>query len=334
MAPGMAVSSSITFYPDSLGDYCDQLHVETEGGSYIVQVVSTRDTPILNLPAVLNVGASLVGDAIRVAFQCLNTGGAGKFALFTKEFFHEANPVETQTVDWFCQTPIRAKPLTIYPVTFQLSRNQSVDLNVEYLPKQLEQNRLELVLISDNKQTWYFSVLAESRFVNISISEINTVALMNGASSDNSITDSAMNSSVSKDVSFEKCYVGSDNTQQVVVSNDTGLILEYEWVWVPAHTATKNLTKTARNKLEERIKADEENNIAQTILEDNVHFADDHMDSVGDAEIWRRNDESNNNNDRDEAADGARAASPSNIRTPEIRTGASSVYSSAYFLSI
>jgi len=38
VAPGMAVISFITFYPDSLGDFNDILRVETEGGSYQVTI--------------------------------------------------------------------------------------------------------------------------------------------------------------------------------------------------------------------------------------------------------------------------------------------------------
>ena len=85
IAPGMVVSAIITFMPQSLGDYEDRLVVQSEGGSYSVPIKAHREAPKLSLPSIINVGACLVGDAVRIALDCSNTGGPGRFRLLSLE---------------------------------------------------------------------------------------------------------------------------------------------------------------------------------------------------------------------------------------------------------
>ena len=87
VAPGISVTAVLTFTPDSLGDFNDQLEVETEGGSYTVPIIAHRDPPCLSLPSLLDVGACLVGDASRIAFSCTNTGGLGRFRLIDSALY-------------------------------------------------------------------------------------------------------------------------------------------------------------------------------------------------------------------------------------------------------
>ena len=57
------------------GDFADFIRVETEGGSYQVPVIAQREPPQLDIPSVLDMGACLVGDAMRVGITVTNTGG-------------------------------------------------------------------------------------------------------------------------------------------------------------------------------------------------------------------------------------------------------------------
>ena len=75
VAAGIPVRTEITFYPNSLGDFADFIRVETEGGSYQVPVIAQREPPQLDIPSVLDLGACLVGDAMRVGITVTNTGG-------------------------------------------------------------------------------------------------------------------------------------------------------------------------------------------------------------------------------------------------------------------
>ena len=65
-APGMSITTTITFMPESLGDASDSITVETEGGNFSVPIIAHRDGPRLSLPPILGLGSCMVGDAMRV----------------------------------------------------------------------------------------------------------------------------------------------------------------------------------------------------------------------------------------------------------------------------
>lgn len=52
----MHVRTEVSFYPDSLGDYSDNITVETEGGSFSIPLIARRDPPQLNIPSTLDIG--------------------------------------------------------------------------------------------------------------------------------------------------------------------------------------------------------------------------------------------------------------------------------------
>ena len=118
VAAGIPVRTEITFYPNSLGDFADFIRVETEGGSYQVPVIAQREPPQLDIPSVLDMGACLVGDAMRVGITVTNTGGRGRFRLLIPDHY----PDTPEDIDWATHGCIRMEPFTVYPVEFSLTR--------------------------------------------------------------------------------------------------------------------------------------------------------------------------------------------------------------------
>ena len=160
VAPGIEISATIYFSPSSLQELNDNLQIETEGGSYSVQIIASRELPILNLPSRFNFGVCLVGDASRVVMNVHNSGGFGKFKMLKEESYDpNLNFDEIASKD-----SLRISPFTFYPVEFQLGRNESLGLNIEYVPLQLEDSSVNMVIISDIKQVWKFQLYASSRF--------------------------------------------------------------------------------------------------------------------------------------------------------------------------
>jgi hypothetical protein len=238
IAPGMCVTTQVTFLPDSLGDYSEVIKVETEGGSYTVPVTAQRESPCLNIPSVIEVGGCLVGDASRVVFKCFNSGGVGKYRILHPDNYPRV-PVD---FDWEGMGCVRVPPFTVYPIEFTLRRNESIDITVEYVPRSLGNHEESLFLLCDNSQVQELLIRGSSRQVDVAIVEVNQV------------TVDDKDPQLKRHIYFDNVCVGAEQTQQIIVSNATRMPIEYEWVWLNMNTS--NLRKAALEKISAREEKD------------------------------------------------------------------------------
>lgn len=233
VAPGMCITTVVTFSPDSMGDYSCSVCCETEGGKFDIPLIAEREAPQLSIPSVLNVGGCLVGDATRVMITCHNTGGSGRFRLLRPQDY----PNVPTDINWDTMGCMRLRPFTIYPVQFALGRDESINITIEYVPLTTGEHVRDFVMLCDNCQVRTFSVKGESKQINVNISEINQVPV-----DPHDVT-------VKKELYFDPVYVGSHSQQEVSVCNTTGIPLEYEWVWVPHDTKEKDMTRVGQEKI-------------------------------------------------------------------------------------
>lgn len=238
IAPGMSVTTTITFIPDTLLDLNDELIVETEGGNYAVPIIAYRDNPIFNIPTVVDIGFCFVGDAIRVAIPCLNSGGPGKFTVLKPEQY----PDIPTDIDWEREGCQRFPPFTIYPVEISLQRNEVIDVNIEYLPLKLGSYEQEFILLGENGAITRHLIKAMCTQIDIKIAEVNTQHVDN------------LNTLIAKDLFFESANIGSENNQEIVIANDSGIPIEFEWVWIDMHV--KDILKVGKQKIAERLRAE------------------------------------------------------------------------------
>ena len=251
VAPGMYVSTTLKFCPQSLGDYSDAIRVETESGSSIVNIIAQREPPQLSIPSLLDIGACFIGDANHVVFKCTNTGGAGKFNL------QLCDASDAQRAE----ACLRLPPFTVYPTDFTLYRNDSVDINIEFIPLSIGSFERSFEVLCDNGQVRKFSIKGVGREITVTQVEVNAVEL-----------DTA-DPKIFGDMYFASTDIGSERTQHVQIVNDSGLPVEYEWVFVEPHV--KDLHKAGQRKILLRQKADEErlNGEIRDDYENNEEFA-------------------------------------------------------------
>eukprot|EP00605_Chrysophyceae_sp_TOSAG23-4_P000478 GSChrysophyteH1.ASY1.ANO1.537.1 assembled CDS len=216
-APGMSVTSVITFFPETLAEAEDMVLVETEAGSYSIPIVARRDSPKLSMPPQLNVGTCLVGDALRVQIYCQNVGGYGQFRVVREEDYD----VENARIINRC---IRMNPFTIYPCRFDLDKMQSVTFIVEFVPLELQSPsrpfQHKFYILSDSQSVFEYTLIGSSRQIDCYVSEINSSPF------------DQRNQQIRRELFFEAANIGVEQSQQIVVTNDTGLPVEYEWVWI------------------------------------------------------------------------------------------------------
>lgn len=218
IAPGICVSCTLTFIPEAIGDFEDTISVETEGGSTSVQIIARREPPQLSISSTINAGTCLVGDASRSAFVCSNLGGTGRFTLMLDKE-SPLNEEELQT-----HQCLRLAPFTIYPIDFSLSKGDTIELVFEFVPLEIGNFSKMFYIRCDNGQIRQFTVNAIGKQLNISSVEIN------GISFDDK------NPSVYRELYFHDIHANSEKTNQLTVCNDTGIPIEYEWVWMEGKT--------------------------------------------------------------------------------------------------
>eukprot|EP01036_Dinobryon_divergens_P019357 gene19357-26415_t len=147
-------------------------------------------------------------------------------------------------MDWSTMGCVRIPPFTIYPVEFTLRRNQSIDLNIDFVPLTIGEQSRSFVALCDNLQSRTFTLRAMSKQVSISIIEINSRRV------------DPLNTKVVRDLVFAPAFIGSETEQKVIISNETGLALEYEWVWIEPRT--RDLRKSGQAQLSERAREEVE----------------------------------------------------------------------------
>ncbi len=220
VAPGMSVSCILSFVPNALGDFEDFISVDTEAGSTKVIIKAQREPPNLSIPTCINLGYCLVGDAQRSAFGCMNTGGMGRFTIIEKP--SDCNFIDNNYDGNRC---LRIAPFTIYPTQFDLNKGESIELIFEFVPLELGVATRTFVIYCDNGQIREFTVQGTAKEINVSLIEINKVGF------------DEKDNSVYHDLYFNEVCLGSEMSQQIMVANDTGISVEYEWVWLDADDA-------------------------------------------------------------------------------------------------
>jgi hypothetical protein len=132
---------------------------------------------------------------------------------------------------------IRTPPFTVYPSYFSLKKGESVELTIEFVPLTLGNLTADFYMVCDNRQVRSFSLRACSRQIDISVVEINNTRY------DRKITDLA------SDLYFSGVTVQTEKTQQLVLCNDTGIPIEFEWVWIQSCVGTEHTQAEARKVL-------------------------------------------------------------------------------------
>ena len=132
---------------------------------------------------------------------------------------------------------VRTPPFTIYPSLFTLNQGETLDLIIEFLPLTLGSHTCELYMICDNLQIRLFNIKASSRQVDISVVEINNTRY------DRKITD------LESDLYFSAVTVQTEKTQHIVICNDTGMPVEYEWIWLSDRVDHENKAEQAKQAL-------------------------------------------------------------------------------------
>jgi hypothetical protein len=259
IAPGMSVSCTLTFTPETLGDFEEYITVNTEAGNTSVKIIAQREPPNLDLPTDINLGYTLVGDAQRSVILVTNTGGFGNFKVIENMDIDECDNYDLNTLNPHC---LRIPPFTVYPSEFALAKGQSIELNFEFLPLTLGKLNRTYQIQCDNGTVKNYQVIATSKEIHLSTVELNNVHFND------------QDTMIYRDLYFNNVTSGSEMVQKISVVNDTGISVEYEWVWVDTSLHYKDWNHIGQDLIVKR----EKNQRPLTVLdtdEDGIHLDGD-----------------------------------------------------------
>ena len=218
LAPGLSASLSIKFVPKAPIDYNDCVVVESEGGSFEVPLIVIRSGPQLAIASCIDVGKCLIGDALRLEVPVFNSGGRGRYILGNDEVM-ALSCFDESEFQRRLKGSQRSPPFTLYPSSFELANNQSLSLVVEYVPISLGRHSQSFHVLLDNMESREFTIQGECRTIEVSLSEINGIPL-----------DSE--SKINTELYLSPTVVGEQSSLQIGVRNDSGIAIEYEWVFL------------------------------------------------------------------------------------------------------
>lgn len=242
VAPGMHVQLRLRFAPDSRADYKDAMRIiyECAGGvggvsgsaELTVPLSARRTPPELSIPLVLRAQNTLVGAYSVTPLVCRNTGGKARFWLLTEDAWarYEASngasaacfvrdQSERSDVSLDRTEQLTVGPFTLSPNEMELATDESVTLQLQYVPSCVGEQRSKFVMVCDNCLVRVFQVAGRGCQVELAITSVN----------DKQIDASIVLMGPLDHVVFGPVAVNACAQQRLVVTNDTPIALEYEW---------------------------------------------------------------------------------------------------------
>ena len=234
IAPGMTSQISITFLPDSYGDYLDRIKVMSEDGkSFFIPLKGSRPPPILSLPSLLDCGNCLSGGELEISFDCINSGGGAYFAFSGDGTWFDPSCVSVS------ENLLKLDNFTLSPTVFELQKDTSLSVNVKFSPNQDTEFREQIFLHCSNKTTVPFELSGEGHTPHVNIVTLNRAVMTEYTLKESSLDENGikMTSQVCK---CDPVSLGHSSNLEVTIENTKPIQLDIQWVFMlPENTLTK-----------------------------------------------------------------------------------------------
>eukprot|EP00163_Fabomonas_tropica_P026970 TRINITY_DN50_c0_g1_i1.p1 TRINITY_DN50_c0_g1~~TRINITY_DN50_c0_g1_i1.p1 ORF type:complete len:1698 (+),score=359.61 TRINITY_DN50_c0_g1_i1:1484-6577(+) len=229
IAPGCICQVTISFAPNSLGDFHDEIVLEDDGGVIsTLELTAARPPPRLSIGSEWDCGAGLVGSMTVVHFSVTNHGGSGSFCLFPAAGDSTSQVVHTDDGDIF-----QAGAFTVRPASCDIPKGHTEEFIVEFAPTEVGDIVQPFRLACDNLRTLPCQLVAEATASTISISQVNGNPVDAGEQP--------------KSLGFGSTSVNARIHKTVTLHNPTGVALPYVWDLYRMKGDTQPLTLPERD---------------------------------------------------------------------------------------
>ncbi|KAM8823094.1 deleted in lung and esophageal cancer protein 1 isoform 2-T2 [Spinachia spinachia] len=219
VAPGMSCKYTVRFAPESLGDYEDQIAVETHPRQrFWVPMAARRPPPILTLPRVLDCGCCLIGGVRFVDFLCRNVSvSAGTFCIIPKGQWPASN-LRSVARTFFCEQP----PFAIGPTLFVLRPGEATVVEVAFFPIAAERSRQVFTIVCDNCQVKDICVEGEGQLIALELLSVSGTEEPHVGAEVHDLTAQHF-------VRFGPCNPHCVQQKSLIIRNNVHLELPFHW---------------------------------------------------------------------------------------------------------
>lgn len=197
VSPGLACTAVISFTPDTLFDFADEVVIQPcHGPELVVSLLACRGRPELGLPANWSCPPCRVGQSVQLVLECTNVTGA-----------------ETHAT-WSAQSP--GSPFTVEPLTFLLLAGGRQPVSVLFSPRQPGHFAQNIRLLLDNGDTHDYGLVGEAYMPQLSVLGLDACG-------------PSQNGSAQYTLTFPPTNPGIPQTHSFRISNDTDCTLPVRW---------------------------------------------------------------------------------------------------------
>ncbi|KAL5006767.1 hypothetical protein ScPMuIL_015573 [Solemya velum] len=219
VAPGMSCHYAIRFIPDSLGEFDDEIRVQTQSSNpIVVQLQGRREPPKLTLPSTINIGYCLVGSMHMSQFIVKNEGGRGRFCFMPRASW-PATSFKATVVNGGVPVP----PFEVRPTVLDLGKDECGVVEVLFNPPAVKAYSQELTAVCDNCQVRHFTLKGESQ-----AAEVRLVSVEDGLTE--AMVGERHDISAKHMVKFDKLNPYTYTDKAMVVENLTNVPLPFQWI--------------------------------------------------------------------------------------------------------
>lgn len=240
LAPGIHITITVYFQPDSLSAFNDEFTVWADSGAVTVPIRACRPPPVLNLTDNLVFDVCVIGECASNPQTVRNTGGHGRFWVFPKVDGEPAPTMDLVEKSGY-EHPSTAKVgrFSVTPGSFALGRGDSVSINIEFQSKELSEESQTFYLLCDNHTVTEHKLSAKAADLQVALTGLEgldikldpEVCSLKAAlpRQDGSYPDALPQYPPSSTLIFDGATVGGSSTRGLFLSNMCPIPVPFEW---------------------------------------------------------------------------------------------------------
>ena len=232
IAPGMCSKINVLFKPTSLDNFNDYLTIITEHYAFKIPLIGIRELPAITIKSPMECGSCIVGSEVSMNFVCKNNGGN---AYIRFEASKEVEDIDSNSklinnnYSYSSDERLILDSFIIKPKSFYLEKGRSIDVVVEFCPKEFGYIENKLNLIVDSKFILNYCVKGEGILFDLIMTEFDGILLENNENSDlcnNYTIENRVN-----DIEFEDTYPCQQKIKKFKLKNVSTVNAKYHWVF-------------------------------------------------------------------------------------------------------
>lgn len=142
-------------------------------------MIAKREQPDLDLPPLIECNSCWIGKTSNSKIRVYNRGGHAAFWLSNSQNLDSESALSSKPEDFDNPEAFISNEFVIYPDKFILSKNEYIEMEIEFVPNKEGVSKSKIWLNCDNMKTYEYELIAEANMIELVVTEIDSVSLIN-----------------------------------------------------------------------------------------------------------------------------------------------------------